>query len=352
MALPVPPDVPPMLGRLRRDLPVDGYLYEPKWDGLRCVVSRDGAGVDMRSRAAKRLSRYFPEIVAAFAAMREDRFVIDGELVVVRPDGFDFEALLARIHPAASRVAALSGQTPATFVAFDVLASGDDDLTALPFVRRRAILEKLLSDRPERVELTRTTADAAIAAAWLARYRGGGIDGVVAKRSDLAYHPGARAMVKVKAARTAQCVAAGFRLYERTLLPSSLLLGLHDDDRALRHIGIASGFGAARSRSLLDDVRGHVVGIDEHPWRCGFGPRRSPLGRLRGAASRWDPEEMPLDWVPLRPALVCEVTYEQVDRLRLRHPARFVRWCDDVCAASCTTDQLVAPAPDLAELLA
>jgi ATP-dependent DNA ligase len=195
------------------------------------------------------------------------------------------------------------------------------------------------------------TDDRTTASDWLRRFTGGGVDGVVAKHRELRYEPGVRAMVKIKTQRSALCVAAGFRVYEDTLLPSSILLGLYDGAR-LRNVGIASGFGRRRSEQLLDDLRPSIVPIDGHPWEQGFGPARSSLGRLRGAASRWNPQEMDLDWIPLRAGLVCEVTYEQADRRRLRHPARFVTWRSDVDARLCTVDQLDSPPVDLSELLA
>lgn len=350
MASGVPADIAPMLGRLRRTLPADGYLYEPKWDGLRCIVFRDGKEIDMRSRSGRRLARYFPELVAAFGGVPQDSFVLDGEIVLVGPGGFDFEALLARIHPAQSRVERLAAEMPAIFVAFDVIAVGDEDLRIEGFAARRMLLEKLCADRPLRIELTRTSDDHALATEWLDRYRGNGIDGVMAKHRDLTYQPGVRAMVKVKRQREARCVAAGFRVYEDTLMPSSLLLGMYDDGR-LAHVGVASAFGQRLSASLVEDLRARIVRLDDHPWRTGFGPRRSPLGRLPGAASRWDPQTMRLDWTPLCADLVCDVAYEQVDRRRLRHPARFLRWREDVDASSCTIGQLDAPAPNLTELL-
>lgn len=351
MALPVEPPVSPMLARLVRDLPVDGSLYEPKWDGLRCLIFRDRDHVEMRSRRDRPFARYFPELVGTLRLLDQDRFAMDGEIVLVRPDGFDFEALLARLHPSASRVAKLAAETPAMFVAFDVLACGDDVLLGEPFIERRRLLERITADRNGALALTRVTQNADVARAWLERYRGSGIDGVIAKRPDLTYQPGARAMTKVKVRRSALCVAAGFRVYERTLLPSSILLGLFDGD-ALVNVGIASGFGAALAHKLLDDLRPAIVPIEGHPWEHGFGPQRSSLGRLPGAASRWDPHEMYLDWIPLRSGLVCEVTYEQADRRRLRHPARFVAWRRDADARACMIDQLNSPSVDLAELLA
>ncbi|HEX2044729.1 MAG TPA: ATP-dependent DNA ligase [Gaiellaceae bacterium] len=352
MNLPVVPPVPPMLARLARKLPVDGFLYEPKWDGFRCLAFRAGEDVDLRSRNDRPLARYFPELVSAFRALPTGRFVLDGEIVVVGSEGgSDFDALLARLHPAASRVERLSAETPASFVAFDLLAMGDADLRATPFAERRARLAETLRPAEPPIFLTPLTDDAEVAERWLRRFRGRGIDGVVAKQADLGYEPARRAMVKVKREETADVVVAGFRWLVDRPLPSSLLLGLYDRDGELHHVGIAAGFAETRRRQLLADVAPLVAPLEGHPWERGFLVTGSRMGRLKGAAGRWTPDEMPQDWVPVTPSLVCEVAYDQVDVDRFRHPARFRRWRPDRDPRSCTLDQLAAPAGGLAELL-
>jgi ATP-dependent DNA ligase len=336
--LPVSPPVAPMLARLARELPAD-LLYEPKWDGFRCVVFRDGGEIDIRSRHDRPLSRYFPELVDAFAALPEPRFVLDGEAVVPADGGFDFTALLARLHPAASRVERLRLETPAAFIAFDILARAEEDLRDRPFVRRRAELERLLAGAPAPLHVTPMTADAEEAAHWLDVRSG--IDGVVARDPHLPYRPGERALVKVKRERTADCVVAGFRLFEDRPLPSSLLLGLYDATGALRHVGLASSFAEAERQKLLEAVAPLATPLDEHPWRDGFLLEGSRMGRMKGAAAKWTPA-MGLDWVPVTPRLVCEVAYDHLDGDRFRHPARFRRFRPDRDAASCTFEQFEA----------
>lgn len=341
VALPVEPPVAPMLATLARELPHGPFTYEPKWDGFRCLVFRDGAEVDLRSRKQSPLARYFPELVDAFRALDEERLVLDGEIVVTRDDVLDFDALLKRIHPAASHVERLAHETPATFVAFDVLAVGDEDLRSAPFGSRRARLEHLLGNPPNRISLTPATADASEASRWLARSVSG-VDGVVAKRDDSPYLAGKRAMIKVKHLRTVDCVVAGFRMFEDRPAVASLLLGLYAGP-GLVQIGVIGSFPEARRRALLADLEPHRTSLDAHPWRDGFGLEGGSMGRLPGSASRWTPD-MTLDWVPLRPELVCEASYDHAEGLRWRHPGRFVRWRPDRHARSCTIDQLAADA--------
>ncbi|MDQ3933756.1 MAG: ATP-dependent DNA ligase [Actinomycetota bacterium] len=329
-----------MLGRLVRELPRDGVLYEPKWDGFRCLVFRDRDEVDLRSRNDRELARYFPELVAALRGLRAERFVLDGELLVPHGDGYDFTSLMARLHPAASRVAQLSAATPAVLMAFDLLAVGDADLRERPFEERRARLEALLDGGPPELRTTEITADPGTAEGWLRPFEGGGVDGVMAKPRDLPYLPGARAMLKVKLERTLDCVVAGFRLLVDRPLPSSLLLGLHDESGELRHVGLASSFSERLRGELLDELRPLVVPLEGHPWEHGFLTEGSAMGRLKGAAARWAPDEMELDWVPVEPSRVAEVAYEHIDSGRLRHPARFRRWRPDREPGSCTFDQL------------
>jgi ATP-dependent DNA ligase len=321
-----------MLARLERELPRDGYLYEPKWDGFRCLVFRDGGDVDLRSRNQRPLARYFPELVEALRGLSLEQFALDGEIIVAG----DFEALLRRLHPAASRVQRLSAETPASFVAFDLMAYCSDDVRAQPFRERRRLLEQLFADAAPPLVLTDVTEDERRATEWLDA--GNGIDGVVAKHRDLPYQAGARAMVKVKRERTADCVVAGFRWLVDRPLPRSLLLGLYDDAGALHHIGVVTAIPEARRRTLLEEISPYVIDIEAHPWARGFLLAGSPTGKLPGAAGRWTPE-MTQDWTPLAPVLVCEVAYDQVDGQRLRHPARFRRWRPDLEARACTLGQ-------------
>lgn len=325
-----------MLAALRRELPVGPYVYEPKWDGFRCVAFVDRE-VELQSRHGKSLTRYFPELVDALARL-ESAVVLDGEMVVHTHEGPDFGALMNRTHPAASRVARLAIETPATFIAFDLLAIDDEDLTDRPFAERRAQLEALLRDeRSNTISITPSTDDVSTAEQWL-DHAGRGIDGVVAKHRELRYAAGKRAMIKVKRERTLECVVGGMRLFEDHAV-ASLLLGLWDDD-VLRHVGVSSSFTEARRRALFEKLRASIMPLTGHPWEDGFHIGASPVGRLPGSAGRWTPGEMALDWVPLRPEHVAEVAYDHLDGQRLRHPARFVRWRPDRDPRSCTFEQL------------
>ena len=345
MNLPVAPPLRPMLARLARELPEGGgFVFEPKWDGFRCLAFRDRDDVDLRSRHDRPLSRYFPEVVDALLGLPAERLALDGEIVLVRDGAMDFEALMARLHPAASRVDRLAREVPATYVAFDVLAIGDEDLRPLGFTRRRERLEALVADPPAHVVLTSTTSDPDEAAAWL--MHGGGIDGVVAKAVDLTYQSGRRAMIKVKALRTAECVVAGYRSFIDSPFVSSLLLGLYDDGGVLFHVGVVQALTDGQRIELVSALAPLRTSLADHPWADGFVIDRSPLGRLKGSAARWTPD-MELDWVPLRPERVVEVTFDQVDGLRLRHPARLVRWRPDRDPGSCTTEQIRAPMEQL-----
>ena len=350
MATAIDSTLEPMLARLARKLPVDGYLYEPKWDGFRCLAFRDGDDLDLRSRNQRPLARYFPELVEALLALPERRFVLDSEILAVREGRFDFAALLSRLHPAESRVERLRHETPTLLVAFDVLASGGDDLRGRPFAERRDELTRLLAGVSPPVVLTPLTADRERATRWLEMYGGHGIDGVVAKHRDLLYVPGRREMIKVKLEQTADCVVGGFRWLVDRPLPSSLLLALYDDDDVLRHIGIASSFAETLRRDLLAQLQPLVTTLEEHPWEQGFLLAGGPTGRLPGAAGRWSPE-MEQDWTPVRPERVCEATYDHVDDLRLRHPARFRRWRPDRDPSLCRLEQLEPPSADPLELL-
>jgi ATP-dependent DNA ligase len=317
-----------MLAKLAPELPADDHVFEPKLDGFRCLAFRDGETVELQSRHGNLLTRYFPEVVAAVRAVDTSRFVLDGELV---PESGDFVALMQRLHPAASRVELLAAQTPAQLVAFDLLAEGELPLLDAPLCERRARLERLLADA--RVAVGDATTSRRVAEQWLETR-----EGVVAKREDGAYAPGKRVWIKVKKRRTADCVVAGFRLRVGRPLPSSLLLGLYGVE-GLEHVGVASSFGVRQAEALLERLRPQVAPLAGHPWEHGFLVRGGSLGRLRGAAGKWVPG-MTMDWTPVHAVLVAEVSYDQVDGGRFRHPARFVRWRDDRDPRSCTFEQL------------
>ena len=325
-----------MLARLERVLPVgDGLLYEPKWDGFRCLAFAAGGDVVLHSRNERPLARYFPEVVSGIAQLGD--VVLDGELVVHVDGRADFPALMARLHPAPSRVDRLSRETPARYVAFDLLAVGDDELTATPFAVRRARLAGLLTDPPAGLALTPQSARADVATAWLAAPAGSGIDGVMVKAPDLRYQPGKRVMVKVKRVRTADCVVAGVRVHPDGGV-GSLLLGVYDGE-LLRHVGVVTSLSKAKRSDLRDELLPLVTTLDGHPWEHGFGLEGGSLGRLKGTAGRWTPD-MERDWVPVRPERVAEVTYDHVEGWRFRHPSRFVRWRPDRDPTSCTVEQL------------
>ncbi|MDQ2690061.1 MAG: ATP-dependent DNA ligase [Chloroflexota bacterium] len=325
-----------MLARLVREIPLGDYLYEPKWDGFRAIVFRDGDEVEVQSRHGRPFARYFPDVVAAVASLSHERFVIDGEIVIIRDGRFDFEQLMLRTHPAASRVASLSASMPATFIAFDLLAQDGEGLMESPFAERRARLERLVPS-DARITLTPATHDPEVAVGWLRRYPGGGVDGVVAKDRTAPYEPGRRTMIKVKLERTVDCVVAGVRVFADGGI-ASLLLGLHDDAGVLRHVGVCTSFAASRRREIAEQLAGRVVPLAGHPWAGGFGLERSPVGRLKGAAGRWQPG-MSMDWIPIDP-LVAEVAYTALDGHRFRHPASFLRWRPDREPRSCMLDQL------------
>jgi ATP-dependent DNA ligase len=333
-----------MLARLARNLPEDDrFVFEPKWDGFRCLSFREGNEVELRSRHDRPLSRYFPELVEAFRQLSTETFVLDGEIVLVRGGRMDFEALMSRLHPAASRVERLAKEAPATYVTFDLLALEDQDLRDQEFASRRERLETVVRGSGERLVVTPVSSDLDEAAAWLTP-GGEGIDGVVAKRVDLAYQPGRRAMIKVKTIRTADCVVAGYRPYADSAAVSTLLLGLYDGRGALHHVGVVQALSDRQRVGLVDKLRPLAIPLAEHPWAQGFLIDRSSLGRLKGSAARWTPD-MELDWVPLRPERVVEVSYDQVDGRRFRHPARLVRWRPDREARSCTIDQVHVSEP-------
>lgn len=327
-----------MLAKLSRELPRgDGLTYEPKWDGFRCLVFRDGASVDLRSRNERPLARYFPELVEAFLELDEQQFVADGEIVVTGGAGLDFEALMARLHPAASRVQRLRAETPAAYVAFDLLAVGDQDCRDVAFAQRRQRMVDLFGSSHRRLFVTPATRNPEVASGWLRAFRGAGLDGVMAKPDDMPYTPGKRAMVKVKVQQTGECVVAGFRWHAKEPVVGSLLLGVYDG-LVLHHVGVSASFTAAARRQLLDDVRPHVTGLEGHPWATGFPLSVSGVGRLPGAVSRWAVGRE-LTWVPLRPELVCEVAYDHLELDRFRHAPTFQRWRPDRDPRSCTFAQ-------------
>lgn len=345
-----------MLAKASRSLPEgDGWSFEPKFDGFRCIVFRDGDDVELGSRNERPLTRYFPEIVAPLRAVLPERVVVDGELVVVAAHGLDFELLSLRIHPAASRIAKLAAEIPVSFVGFDLLAEGDDDLRELPFAQRRARLEGVLRPAPPSVYLCPATTDRALGATWFEHFEGAGLDGVIAKPLDGPYREGERAMVKVKHQRTADCVVAGSRLHKQGGV-GSLLLGLFDAAGRLHHVGVASSFAAPLRAQLEADLAPYRDrALDDHPWAEWASPEREVTdgGRMPGGLSRWSAGK-DLSWDPVRPELVAEVAFEHVQRIpgspdvvggRFRHTARFVRWRPDRDPASCTYDQLDVPIP-------
>ncbi|HEX3622723.1 MAG TPA: ATP-dependent DNA ligase [Acidimicrobiales bacterium] len=351
MQLPVMPPVKPMLAKLARELPEpDGMLYEPKWDGFRCIVFRDGDEVELGSRNEKPLTRYFPELPPALKASVPERCVLDGEVVIGGDNGLDFEALLQRIHPAASRIKMLAETTPAAFVAFDLLALGDVDFRPRPFAERRAALEEALAGARPPVHLTPSTADRATAAEWFDRFEGAGLDGVVAKPVSLPYREDERVMWKVKHARTADCVVAGFRWHKDGAGVGSLLLGLYDDQGTLHHVGVASSFTVARRKELTGELAPYrEAALEGHPW-AGWAEAAAEFaaaggGRMPGGQSRWNAGRS-MEWEPLRPELVAEVSFDHLQGDRFRHATHFERWRPDRDARTCTYGQLDVAVPE------
>ncbi len=351
MRLPFAPPLAPMLSRAADVLPAgEGWQFEPKWDGFRTLVFRDGGELVLQSRDEKPMNRYFPELAAPLAAALPERCVVDGEIVIVGPDGLDFEALLLRIHPAASRVKLLATESPASFVAWDLLALGDDDLREAPLAERRARLEQALAGAAPPVHLSPATRDRALAEDWFRRFEGAGLDGVMAKRMEAPYRAGERTMIKVKHARTADCVVAGFRWHKNGAgtLVGSLLLGLYDEAGTLHHVGVTAAFTTETRRRLAAELapfREHA--LDGHPWRdwAEAHEEASAAGqRLPGATSRWN-RGKDLSWEPLRPERVCEVAYDHMQGTRFRHAAHFVRWRPDRRPRDCRYDQLEVTPP-------
>ncbi|MGI5862289.1 MAG: ATP-dependent DNA ligase [Myxococcales bacterium] len=330
MALPVEPPLAPVLARLQGDIPSgEGWLYEPKWDGFRAIVFREGERVQLVSRNGQPLERYFPELIEALREAAPARCVIDGEIVIETSAGLDFGALLQRIHPAASRVRKLSSETPASFVAFDLLALGEASLLERPFSERRRLLESALKGGP-RVYVTAQTSDPEIARRWYEQFEGAGIEGVVAKRAGQVYVPGERVMVKVKHERTADCVIGGYRSASKGGGVGSILLGLYDAQGELVYVGFASAFSAAQRRELLDRLR-PLEG------EAGFAEGKGP-----GGPSRWN-RGRDLGFVSVAPRLVCEVRFDKLQGARFRHAAQFKRWRPDKDPRDCTFDQIAPP---------
>jgi ATP-dependent DNA ligase len=359
VTLPITPPVEPMLAKSIAQLPTaDGMTYEPKWDGFRCIIFRDGAEVELASRGGKTLTRYFPEVVAQALDQLPPRSVVDGEIVVIhRAEGqqprLDFELLGQRIHPAASRVNMLAEKTPASFIAFDLLALDDDDLMGQPFSARRAKLEGALKDVKPPVHITPVSRDPEVGRHWFQVFEGAGLDGVIAKPADINYEPGKRLMFKIKHSRTADAVVAGFRWHKSGPIIGSLLLGLYDDEGHLHHVGVAASFPMARRAELVEELAPYRENAAEtHPWQWGhsqvgvpFKPEdvtEAAAQRLPGGVSRWTGKK-DLSWVPLRPELVIEVGYDAMEGDRFRHTAQFKRWRPDREPQSCTYEQLERP---------
>lgn len=331
--------IEPMLAKLTPGIPDGGgWLYEPKWDGFRCIAYVEPGSVYLQSRDSKPLGRYFPEVEAALARAVTGSAVLDGEIVIMGKNGLEFETLQLRLHPAASRVKKLSLEIPAAYVAFDILAEGETDLRSAPLSTRRARLEAVAGDHEPDLYLTPATTDAEVAQDWFDRFEGAGFDGVIAKRLDGTYQPGVRAMAKIKHLRTADCVVGGFRWNrgEEEKSVGSLLLGLYDDEGVFHHVGHTSSFKADEKRALVDFLRPYVSGDESE----GFGGGRTP-----GAPSRWTSGK-DVAWIRLRPELVCEVTFDYLQGTRMRHAATFRRWRDDKAPESCKFDQFEAVVPE------
>ena len=359
MPLPFEPPVEPMLAKAVPSLPTDaGWLFEPKWDGFRALVFRDGEDVYTQSRDLKPLDRYFPELAGPIRVTLPERCVLDGEIVIATGGRLDFDALLLRIHPAESRVRLLAEQTPASYVAWDVLALDDEDLRRTPQGERRARLEHMLAAAPPPIHLTPATTDRALAADWFDRFEGAGLDGVVAKRLEAAYQPGKRSMLKIKHQRTADCVVAGFRWHKNGpgTHVGSLLLGLFDDAGSLHHVGITSSYSWDRRAQLVEELGPLRDGaIDDHPWAewaewASQGSADASGRRMPGATSRWN-RGKDLSWEPLRAERVAEVAYDHLQGDRFRHATTFQRWRPDKPPSACRYDQLEeTPAFEIARI--
>jgi len=335
-----------MLAKLADELPPEGgVLYEPKWDGFRALVFRGADDVYIQSRDARPLDRYFPELHEALIERLPKHCVLDGEIVIATSSGLDFDLLQLRLHPAASRVAKLAKETPSSFVAFDLLAVDGKPLLQQPQEKRREALEKLLESVAPPVYLTPVTRERARAQEWLEHFEGAGLDGVIAKPAAAPYQPGKRAMIKVKHARTADCVVAGFRWHKAGKdVVGSLLLGLYDDDRALQHVGVTSSFTMAARKQLAGELAPlRKNAMQDHPWRE-WAQAEDASQRMPGAQSRWSAGK-DLSWQPLRIERVCEVKYDHLQGNRFRHAATFLRWRPDKRPEDCRYDQLEVSKP-------
>ncbi|NGO07036.1 ATP-dependent DNA ligase [Streptomyces sp. HC44] len=352
MDLPVMPPVKPMLAKAVATIPPDMH-YEAKWDGFRAIVFRDGDEVEIGSRTGKSLVRYFPELVEALRERLPGRCVMDGEIVIARDGRLDFDALTERIHPAASRVRMLAERTPASFVAFDLLAFADESLVDVPMGDRRALLERALADVTAPVHVAPATTDIEVARRWFEQYEGAGLDGVIAKPLTLRYRQDERLMFKVKHERTADVVVAGYRLHKSGPVVGSLLLGLYDATGTLQHVGVSAAFSMKRREELVGELEPlRMESAEGHPWAAWAEEAAHETARLPGAPSRWSGKK-DLSWVPLRPERVCEVAYDHMENgQRFRHTARFRRWRPDRTPESCTYAQLEEPVRyNLAEIL-
>ena len=342
MQLPVMPPVAPMLAKSVPEIPTGALSYEPKWDGFRSIVFRDGDEVEIGSRNERPMTRYFPELVEAIKQNLPERCVIDGEIIVVVGDRLEFEVLQQRIHPAASRVKLLSQQTPARFITFDLLALDDVDYTRLPFQQRRVALEQALASASAPIHLTPATRDHDVAVQWFSQFEGAGLDGVVAKPLQGTYQPDKRVMFKIKHERTADCVVAGYRIHKSG--PDSigsLLLGLYKDSGELASVGVIGAFPAARRKELFAELQPLVTTFDDHPWAWAKQEEGTRTPRS-SEFSRWNAKK-DLSFIPLRPELVVEVRYEHMEGDRFRHTAQFNRWRPDRDPRSCTYEQLEEP---------
>ncbi len=344
MDLPVNPPIAPMLAKAVGEIPDGPFSFEPKWDGFRAVVFRDGSEVEIGSRNERPMTRYFPELVAAIQAELPERVVVDGEIVI--PDGtgqrLDFEALLQRIHPAESRINLLAEQTPAHFVAFDLLALGDEDLTGQPFAARRAALARALAGAGTSVHLTPATTDRPTATDWFRQFEGAGLDGLVAKPQDGPYVQDKRVMFKIKHERTADCVVAGYRVHKSGPdAVGSLLLGLYTPEGNLASVGVVGSFTMARRRELMEELQPLLTSFEDHPWNWARQEEGNRTPR-KAETSRWNAGK-DLSFVPLRPERVVEVRYDHMEGPRFRHTTQFVRWRPDRDPGSCTYAQLEEP---------
>jgi ATP-dependent DNA ligase len=359
MHLPVNPPILPMLAKRVGELPVGGtWIFEPKWDGFRALVFRDGDQILIQSRDAKSLNRYFPELLEPLRAQFPARCVLDGEIVIARNGALDFDALQLRIHPAASRVRFLSQEIPASIVLFDLLCEGDRDLRAMAFQERRLKLESLLSSVVPPIHVTPATRELSVASDWFRRFEGAGLDGVIAKPTSGTYEPNKRVMLKVKHERECDCVVAGFRWHKKSegTAVGSLLLGLFDHSGALQHVGVCASFTAKKRRELAEFLAPYRQdALATHPWKhwAEHGPANGEAGqRIPGAPSRWS-QGKDLSWEPLRLELVVEVAYDHMQGTRFRHIAQFRRWRTDKTPGDCTYAQLeVVPPEELAAIFA